>query len=335
MQSPVRRVVILGASGREFHDFNTLYRDKPDHHVVAFATTRAPAFDGRRYPSALAGSLYPGGIPIVPEDGLEELIRREMVDLCVFSRSDVAHGDVMHAAERAIAAGADFLLLGADRTMLKAKVPVVAVTSASASAGRSETTLYVARLLQEQGLRVVVVRNTMPAGNVATQAWKRYATPADLGSGVRSIEEREECDALLGDGFVVYAGVDYGKILKCAESEADVILWDGAKADLPFFVPDLHICVADPRRPGLETAYHPGEANFRRADVILVSTCDVADEGDVYAVEIVCAKLNPKARVICALLPVVGDRLVLREVAPGRLAEELARVVPVAAGAAR
>ena len=307
MQSPVRRVVILGAAGRDFHDFNTVYRDKPDHRVVAFTATQIPGIAGRRYPASLAGALYPDGIPIVAEDGLEDLIRGENVDLCVFSYSDVAHVQVMHLASRAIAAGADFLLLGANRTMLKSKVPVIAVTAVRTGAGKSQTTRYLSRMLKEQGLRVVAIRHPMPYGDLAAQACQRFAAYDDLDREKCTIEEREEYEPHLDNGFAVYAGVDYGQILKRAEAEADVILWDGGNNDLPFYVPDLHICIADPHRPGHETAYHPGEANFRRADVILINKCDTADEGNIHAIETTAAKLNPKARCLRANSPVVCE----------------------------
>ena len=307
MQSPVRRVVILGAAGRDFHDFNTVFRDKPDHRVVAFTATQIPGIDGRRYPTSLAGTLYPDGIPIVAEDGLEDLIRREKVDLCVFSYSDVAHTQVMHLASRAIAAGADFLLLGADRTMLKSKVPVIAVTAVRTGAGKSQTTRYLSMILREQGLKVVAVRHPMPYGDLAAQACQRFAAYADLDRQKCTIEEREEYEPHIDDGVIVYAGVDYGQILKSAEAEADVVLWDGGNNDLPFYVPDLHVCIADPHRAGHETAYHPGEANFRRADVILINKCDTADEGNILAIEAAAAKLNPKARVHRASSPVVCE----------------------------
>jgi predicted GTPase len=241
----------------------------------------------------------------------------------------------MHVAARVTAAGADFLLIGGERSMLKAKMPVVAITAVRPGAGRSETTRYVARILKDQGLRVVVVRQALPAGSAALQAWQRFETRADLDRAGRALEEREEYEALLFGGHVVYGGVDHGKILKCAETEADVLVWDGGSAGLPFYVPDLHIFIADPRRPGHETAYTPGEASFRRADVILVNRCDAADEGDVYAVEIAAAELNPKARVVCASSHVSGEYVELCEVVPGRLAEELARAVPAAVGASR
>ncbi|MGE5344844.1 MAG: cyclic 2,3-diphosphoglycerate synthase, partial [Acidithiobacillales bacterium] len=308
MTSPARRVVILGAAGRDFHDFNTVFRDDPAFRVVAFTATQIPGIEGRLYPAALAGKLYPDGIPIRPEEELSRLIRDEKVDLCVFSYSDVAHGAVMHLASEAIAAGADFTLLGASRTMLRAHVPVVAVTAVRTGAGKSQTTRFIGRVLKNLGLRVVVVRHPMPYGDLAAQACQRFAALADLDREKCTIEEREEYEPHLVSGVVVYAGVDYGRILRSAEAEADVILWDGGNNDLPFFEPTLHLCIADPHRPGHETGYHPGEANFRRADVILVNKCDTADEGNIHAVEMAAARLNPKARVFRTNSPVVCER---------------------------
>jgi predicted GTPase len=308
MQNSPRRVVILGAAGRDFHDFNTVFRDDPASRVVAFTATQIPGIEGRRYPPALAGPLYPDGIPIVPEEELGELIRRERVDACVFSYSDVSHPTVMHLASKAVAAGADFVLLGANRTMLKAKVPVIAVTAVRTGAGKSQTTRYLSRILKERGLRVVAVRHPMPYGNLAAQACQRFAAYADLDREKCTIEEREEYEPHLDNGFVVYAGVDYGRILREAEKEAEVILWDGGNNDLPFYVPDLHICIADPHRAGHETAYHPGEANFRRADVILINKCDTADAGNIHLIENAAAALNPKARVLRCGSPVVCER---------------------------
>ena len=308
MSTPVRRVVILGAAGRDFHDFNTVFRDDPSARVVAFTATQIPGIEGRRYPAALAGPLYPDGIPIFPEEELRRLIRDEAVDLCVFSYSDVAHATVMHLASLVIAAGADFTLLGASRTMLKARVPVIAVTAVRTGAGKSQTTRYLGRILKDLGLRVVAVRHPMPYGDLAAQACQRFGAYADLDRERCTIEEREEYEPHLASGFVVYAGVDYERILRSAEAESDVILWDGGNNDLPFYEPALHICIADPHRPGHETGYHPGEANFRRADVVLINKCDTADEGNIHAVETAAARLNPKARVLRANSPVVCER---------------------------
>ena len=308
MSSPARRVLILGAAGRDFHDFNTVFRSDPAFRVVAFTATQIPGIEGRRYPAALAGPLYPDGIPIHPEAELSRLIRDEMVDLCVFSYSDVAHPTVMHLASEAIAAGADFTLLGAFRTMLKARVPVVAVTAVRTGAGKSQTTRFLSRILKDLGLRVVAVRHPMPYGDLAAQACQRFAALADLDREKCTIEEREEYEPHIVNGSVVYSGVDYERILRSAEAEADVLLWDGGNNDLPFFEPSLHVCLADPHRPGHETAYHPGEANFRRADVILVNKCDTADTGNIQAVEAAAARLNPKARVFRTNSPVVCER---------------------------
>jgi predicted GTPase len=308
MNSPARRVVILGAAGRDFHDFNTVFRSDPGFRVVAFTATQIPGIEGRRYPAALAGPLYPDGIPIHSEAELSRLIRDEKVDLCVFSYSDVAHTTVMHLASEAVAAGADFVLLGASRTMLRSRVPVIAVTAVRTGAGKSQTTRFLGRILKGLGVRVVAVRHPMPYGNLAAQACQRFATMADLDREKCTIEEREEYEPHLVSGFVVYAGVDYERILRSAEAEADVILWDGGNNDLPFFEPALHLCIADPHRPGHETGYHPGEANFRRADVVLVNKCDTADAGNIHAVEIAAARLNPKARVLRTNSPVACER---------------------------
>ncbi len=308
MIQKVRRVVILGAAGRDFHDFNTVFRNDPAFRVVAFTATQIPGIERRRYPAALAGPLYPDGIPIVPEEELSRLIREEKADLCVFSYSDVAHPQVMHLASLAVAAGADFTLLGTSRTMLKAKVPVIAVTAVRTGAGKSQTTRYLSRILKGMGLGVVAIRHPMPYGDLAAQACQRFAAYADLDREKCTIEEREEYEPLIDSGFVVYAGVDYERILRSAEAEADVILWDGGNNDLPFYTPDLHICIADPHRPGHETGYHPGEANFRRADVILVGKCDTADEGNIHLVETAASRLNPKARVLRCNSPVVCER---------------------------
>jgi predicted GTPase len=304
MTSNEKRVVILGAAGRDFHDFNTVFRGDPTTRVVAFTATQIPGIAGRRYPAVLAGPRYASGIPIVPEDDLERLIREEKVDTCVFSYSDVTHEHVMHLASRSIALGADFLLLSARRTMLPAKVPVIAVTAVRTGAGKSQTTRYLSNILKKLGKRVVAIRHPMPYGDLSEQICQRFATYADLDREKCTIEEREEYEPHIANGFIVYAGVDYGKILARAEEEADVILWDGGNNDLPFYVPTLHICIADPHRAGHETKYHPGEANFRRADVIILNKCDTAEAANVSAVEATATRLNPKARVLRADSPV-------------------------------
>lgn len=307
MTTRVNRVVILGAAGRDFHNFNTVYREDASSRVVAFTATQIPGIAGRRYPAVLAGPLYPSGIPIVPEDDLARLIREEKVDTCVFSYSDVAHEQVMHLASLCVAVGADFLLLAAERTMLRAKVPVLSVTAVRTGAGKSQTTRYLSGILKKLGKRVVVVRHPMPYGDLAEQVCQRFATYADLDREKCTIEEREEYEPHIDNGFVVYAGVDYGRILARAEAEADVILWDGGNNDLPFYLPALDICVADPHRPGHETSYYPGEAGFRMADVILVNKCDTADPANVAAVEAAARLLNPRARILRADSPVTTD----------------------------
>lgn len=299
-----RRVVILGAAGRDFHNFNTVYRDNPDYQVVAFTATQIPDIAGRRYPAELAGGLYPGGIPIFDESELVDVIKREKPDVAVFSYSDVTHETVMHLASLCIAHGVDFELLGADKTMIKAKVPVIAITAVRTGAGKSQTTRYISNILKKLGKKVVAIRHPMPYGDLAQQACQRFAEYADLDKHKCTIEEREEYEPHIDNGFVIYSGVDYEQIIRSAEKEADVILWDGGNNDLPFYACDLHIVVADPLRPGHESIYHPGEANFRRADVILINKCDSAKELDIKGIEAAAAKLNPRAVVIRANSPV-------------------------------
>jgi len=299
-----RRIVILGAAGRDFHNFNTVYRDNPDYQVVAFTATQIPDIAGRRYPAVLAGKLYPEGIPIFDESELVELIKREKPDAAVFSYSDVTHETVMHLASLCIAMGVDFELLGADKTMIKSKVPVIAITAVRTGAGKSQTTRYISNILKSLGKKVVAIRHPMPYGDLAKQACQRFAEYADLDKHECTIEEREEYEPHIDNGFVIYSGVDYEQIIRNAEKEADVILWDGGNNDLPFYAADLHIVIADPLRPGHETIYHPGEANFRRAHVIVINKCDSAKEEDIKGIEAVAAKLNPKAVVIRANSPV-------------------------------
>ena len=299
-----RRVAILGAAGRDFHNFNTVYRDDPSTTVVAFTATQIPGISGRRYPASLAGPLYPEGIPIVPEDDLARLIREEGIDEAVFSYSDLSHEQVMHLASLCLASGSDFLLLSAKRTMLPSPVPVVAVTAVRTGAGKSQTTRYISLILKRLGKRVVAVRHPMPYGDLAAQACQRFASYADLDRERCTIEEREEYEPHIDNGFVVYSGVDYGQILAAASREADVILWDGGNNDLPFYAPALHICVADPHRAGHERSYHPGETNFRMADVILINKCDTAAEASIRMVESAAASLNPMAACLRAESPV-------------------------------
>jgi predicted GTPase len=304
MASPVRKVVILGAAGRDFHNFNTVFRDDPSHRVVAFTATQIPGIDGRLYPASLAGSLYPAGIPIVPESELPQLIREQQVDLCVFSYSDVDYPHIGHLSAICNAAGADFTLLGADKTMIPSSVPVIAITAVRTGAGKSQTTRYVSNIIAALGKRVVAIRHPMPYGDLAAQASQRFANYSDLDTEKCTIEEREEYEPHIDNGFIVYAGVDYKMILDRAEQEADIILWDGGNNDLPFYKPSLHICIADPHRPGHEMAYYPGETNFRRADVIIINKCDTADEANIRRIEEAAAQVNPKARVFRAESPV-------------------------------
>lgn len=305
--SPRTRVVILGAAGRDFHDFNVVFRDDPSHQVVAFTATQIPDIAGRRYPPELAGALYPDGLPIVAESELTDLLERERVEVVVFAYSDVRHEEVMHLASRCIGAGADFRLHSARRTMVRSTKPVVAVTSVRTGVGKSQTTRYLSRILRDHGLRVVAVRHPMPYGDLAAQAVQRFGSYADLDRHHCTIEEREEYEPHIDAGGVVYAGVDYERILREAEREADVTLWDGGNNDLPFFVPDLHIVLADPLRPGDEAAYHPGEANVRMADVVVVAKCDSARRADIEAVEASVRSLNPAATVLRADSPVTVD----------------------------
>jgi predicted GTPase len=294
------RVLIMGAAGRDFHDFNVVYRDDPAVRVVAFTATQIPGIAGRRYPAELAGPRYPEGIPIYPESELERLIRDETIHEVVFAYSDVSHETVMHAASRSMAAGADFRLLGPARTMLRSNRPVLAVGAVRTGAGKSQTGRYLAGLLEAQGLKVAVVRHPMPYGDLAAQRVQRFASYADLDLQHTTIEEREEYEPHLDAGRVVFAGVDYEPILRAAEAEADVVLWDGGNNDLPFYRPDLFVVVADPLRPGHELSYHPGETNLRMADIVVLNKIDSADQAAIDLVLRDIAATNPSARVVLA-----------------------------------
>jgi predicted GTPase len=299
-----QRILIMGAAGRDFHNFNTVFRDDERYAVVAFTATQIPNIEGRRYPAQLAGHLYPAGIPIYPESELAALIRTLDVDQVVFAYSDVSHQYVMDKASIVLAAGADFRLIGGKQTMLKSSRPVVAVCAVRTGCGKSQTTRYIASQLQKMGHKVVAVRHPMPYGDLVRQRVQRFATYADLEAHKCTIEEREEYEPHIDRGIVVYAGVDYEAILRQAEQEADVILWDGGNNDLPFFRPDLHIVVADPHRAGHELAYYPGAANFRMADVIVINKTDTADLAHVSAVRDSAAAVNPDAIVIEAASPI-------------------------------
>jgi len=307
--SEPKRVLILGAAGRDFHNFNTYYRDNPLYRVVAFTATQIPDIAGRKYPVELAGKLYPNGIPILEESEAVDIIKREKVDECVFAYSDVTNEYVMHLGAVCMAAGADFKLMGPSSTMIKSTKPVIAITAVRTGSGKSQTSRYLSRILKEMGKKVVAIRHPMPYGDLAKQACQRFAAYSDLDLHKCTIEEREEYEPHIDNGFIIYSGVDYEQILREAEKEADVILWDGGNNDLPFYACDLHIIVADPHRPGHEMIYYPGEANFRMADVIIINKCDsVKNEGDIKAVEANAAKVNPKATVIRANSPVTIEK---------------------------
>ncbi|MEJ5311694.1 MAG: cyclic 2,3-diphosphoglycerate synthase [Anaerolineae bacterium] len=297
------RVVIMGAAGRDFHNFNTYFRDNAKYTVVAFTATQIPNIEGRRYPAELAGSLYPEGIPIYPEADLAMLIHEHHVDQAVFAYSDVPHEYVMHKASLVNALGADFVLLGGNNTMLRSSKPVVAVCAVRTGSGKSQTTRHVCDVLQRMGKKVVAVRHPMPYGDLVKQAVQRFATYADLDAHDCTIEEREEYEPHIDRGVIVYAGVDYGAILREAEKEADVVVWDGGNNDIPFFKPDLWITVADPHRPGHETAYYPGETNLRAADVIVLNKIDTADYANVRYVRQQASAINPGAVIVEAASP--------------------------------
>jgi len=292
------KVIIMGAAGRDFHNFNVFYRDNEKYEVVAFTATQIPGIEGRVYPRELAGTLYPNGIPIYSEDQLLELVRKHAIDDVVFAYSDVSHEYVMHKASSVLAAGPDFRLMGASTTMLKSEKPVVSICAVRTGSGKSQTSRAVSRILQAQGYRVVAVRHPMPYGDLKEQACQRFGTMEDLNKHHCTIEEREEYEAYVVNGMVIYAGVDYGQILRQAEKEADIVIWDGGNNDLPFYKPDLHIVVADPYRPGHELKYHPGEANVRMADVVVINKVNTADPKNVDIVEKNIRELNPKATIV-------------------------------------
>lgn len=308
-----QRLLIMGAAGRDFHNFNTVLRDDESCEVVAFTATQIPNIDGRRYPPELAGEFYPKGIPIYPESELTKLIRTLNVEQVIFAYSDVSHHYVMAKAATVVAAGADFRLLGPRDTMLPSSKPVVAVCAVRTGSGKSQTTRYVADMLQKLGKKVVAVRHPMPYGDLVKQRVQRFATYADLDAHQCTIEEREEYEPHIDRGVVVYAGVDYEAILRSAEAEADVVLWDGGNNDLPFYKPDLHIVVADPHRAGHELTYWPGSANLRMADVIVINKVDTADLSAISTVRDSIAAVNPEAIVIEAASPIfVPDPAAIR-----------------------
>ncbi|RJS70289.1 GTPase [Candidatus Bathyarchaeota archaeon] len=302
------KVIIMGAAGRDFHNFNVYFRNNDAYEVVAFTATQIPGIEGRTYPPELAGPNYPNGIPIYPEEELPRLIKEFDVDQVVFAYSDVSHEYVMHKASVALANGADFRLMGPKTTMLKAKVPLVSVCAVRTGSGKSQTSRQVAKILRSKGLKVVVIRHPMPYGDLREQICERFASYEDLDKYKCTIEEREEYEPHIDNGIIVYAGVDYGEILREAEKEADVIVWDGGNNDLPFYKSDLHIVVADPHRAGNELTYYPGETNLRMANVVIINKVDTADPKNVEAVKENIRMVNPNAKILEAASPITADR---------------------------
>jgi predicted GTPase len=301
------RTIIMGAAGRDFHNFNTYYRDNPDYEVVAFTATQIPDIADRTYPAELAGKNYPAGIPIYPESDLDSLIQDKNVDQVVFAYSDVPHEYVMHKASAVLAAGADFRLIGPKETQIKSIKPVVSVCAVRTGSGKSQTTRRVSLILRDMGFKVAAIRHPMPYGDLRKQIVERFADYSDLDKYECTIEEREEYEPHLDNGVIVYAGVDYEKILRQAEQEVDIILWDGGNNDFPFYVSDLQIVVADPHRPGHEVTYFPGEVNVRMADVFVINKVDTANPENVIKVRENLRKVNPDATIIEAASPLFVD----------------------------
>ncbi|MBA7599491.1 hypothetical protein ES703_06525 [subsurface metagenome] len=303
-----KKVIIMGAAGRDFHNFNTFFRDNSEYEVIGFTATQIPNIEGRKYPKELAGELYPDGIPIFPENELTSLIKDKNVEFVVFSYSDVSHTYVMHKASEVLAAGAHYLLLGSKDTMLKSEKPIIAICAVRTGSGKSQTTRRVTDILAAHGKKVVVIRHPMPYGDLKEQIVQRFSKYEDLEKHKCTIEEREEYEPHIEKGIVVYAGVDYEKILREAENEADIILWDGGNNDIPFYKPDLHIVVLDPLRAGHELLYHPGETNLRMCDVAIINKIDSAKKADVEKVRKNIKDVNPDATIIEANSPVSVDK---------------------------
>jgi predicted GTPase len=303
----MRKIIIMGAGGRDFHDFNVKFRNDPHTEVVAFTATQIPGIDTRIYPASLAGPLYPGGIPIRPESELTELIKEHDVDEVVLAYSDLKHETVMHKASTVLAAGANFLLLGPKATMLRSTKPVVAVSATRTGCGKSQTSRKIGQLLLDAGLKVALVRHPMPYGDLEAMRVQRFATLEDIDASRPTVEEREEYEEPVRMGMIMYAGVDYEAILRQAETEADVVIWDGGNNDFPFYAPDLHIVVADALRPGHELRYHPGETNLRLADVVVINKVDSAEAHNVEKVLENVTAANPLAKVIFAKSPTTLD----------------------------
>lgn len=303
-----KKIIIMGAAGRDFHNFNTYFRDNDNYDVLAFTATQIPDIHGRKYPAALSGPLYPEGIPIYDEADLVTLIKRHGADEVIFAYSDASHEYVMNRASIVMAAGADFRLMGPNTTMLESRVPVIAVCAVRTGVGKSQTTRKVAEIIQKMGKKLVVIRHPMPYGDLAKQVCQRFASYEDLDKHDCTIEEREEYEPHIEKGFVVYAGVDYQKILHEAEKEADVILWDGGNNDLPFYRPQLHIVLADPHRAGHELLYHPGETNFRMADVLVINKIETSYPEHVEEVRKNIRLANPQATVVEAASPIFVEQ---------------------------
>jgi len=303
----MQRIVICGAAGRDFHNFNTVYRADPSVRVVAFTATRIPGIDARHYPASLAGPLYPEGIPIVPEADLESLCQREQVQTVVFAYSDVSHADVMHLASRALAVGCSYTLLGPHATMLKSRVPVLAISAVRTGCGKSQTARHLAQALKARGKRVAVVRHPMPYGDLAQQQVQAFHTLADLDAAHCTIEEREEYEPHLAAGHAVFAGVDYAAVLAQAQAHSDLIIWDGGNNDFPFFQPRVHVVVCDALRPDQLTTHHPGEAVLRMADIVVINKVDAAPAAEVARLQANVARLLPKADIVRAASPVQLD----------------------------
>ena len=298
-QTDIRtRIIIMGAAGRDFHNFNTVYRGNPDYEVVAFTATQIPEIAGRSYPASLAGELYPQGIPIVDEKELAYLVRTRHIDQVVFAYSDLSYVQVMHKASLVLASGADFLFLGPERTMLQARVPVIACCAVRTGCGKSQVTQWLSRLLKKYGLKVAVIRHPMPYGDLEKQAVQRFSKAEDINAADCTIEEREEYEPHIALGNIMYAGIDYAEIIARAEKEADIILWDGGNNDFSFIRPDLHIVLVDPLRPGNETSHHPGEAVLRMADITLIVKVNTAANADIQSVTEAALRINPVAPII-------------------------------------
>jgi len=303
-----KRIVIMGAAGRDFHNYNCLFRDRSEYDVVAFTATQIPDIEDRVYPPELAGDLYPGGIPIRPEEELEKIVRSEKIDEVWFSYSDVPHTYVMDKASQVIGWGAHFGLCSAQRTMLASTKPVIAVTAVRTGVGKSQTSRYISRILRQMGLQVVAVRHPMPYGDLTQQICQRFSSYEDLDTHNCTIEEREEYEPHLDNGFVVYAGIDYERILRQAEQEADLILWDGGNNDTPFYAPDLHITLLDPHRPGHELTYYPGQTNFLISDMLIINKVETATAEGIETVLENCRQFNPEATVVQCRSAITVDK---------------------------